>query len=108
MIPVNAVMNVGLSPLSLIYSMKLITTLRLASLASLVFGYISCYGFSTSRIGSKDGIENIRASTQQLTGHSDTLWVTLPNHRDRVGEQLLEGNCNELAGLVKPASKRLR
>jgi hypothetical protein len=97
-------------PISPLFNLQCeaITTLRLASLASLTFSHISRNGLSTSRIGSKDGIENIRASTQQLTGHSDTLWVTLPNHRDRIGEQLLKGNCNKLAGLIKPASKRLR
>ena len=39
--------------------------------------------------------------------NSDTLGITLSDQGNRGGEQLLEGDCDELARLVKPAGEGL-
>lgn len=83
--------------------------LRLASLLASLLSGISCRRatLSSTHVGGKNGVENIGASIEEILRDSDALGITLSDQGNRGGEQLLEGDCDELACLVEPASEGL-
>lgn len=83
--------------------------LRLASLLASLLSGVSCRRatLGRTRAGGENSVENIGASIEEILRDSNALGITLSDQGNRGGEQLLEGDCDELARLVEPAGEGL-
>lgn len=86
-----------------------LSLLRLASLLAPLLSGVGCRRatLNSTRVGGKNGIENVGAGIEEVLRDSDALGITLANQGHRRGEKLLEGDCDELAHLVEPAGEGL-